>query len=131
MRFNLHTLVLALAVLAAAAFTVQPALAATMYRVHVPFQFVASGKTLPAGDYMIRPGVLPNTVRLEGQSAAMSWIMGPGSPNPNDRSVILTFDRIGDHHMLRTVQVGPMITNRLDKKYANSLAAEEQIEAGE
>ena len=131
MRFNLHSLVLAPAVLAAAAFTAQPALAAPTYQVHVPFDFVASGKTLPAGDYMLRPGELAHTVQLQGESRSLSWIMGPGTPNPNDRKVILTFDKIGENHMLRTLQVGPRITNRIDKKYANSLAAEVQIKAGE
>jgi len=29
------------------------------------------------------------------------------------------------------VQMGPMITNRIDKKYASSLAAEVQIKVGE
>lgn len=131
MRFNLHSLVLAPAVLAAAAFTVQPALAAPTYQVHVPFDFVASGKTLPAGDYMVRQGQNLHTVALQGKASTMSWFVGPGSPNPVDQRVVLTFDKIGQNHMLRTVQLGPMVTNRLDKKYANSLATEEQIMAGE
>jgi len=131
MRINLHSLVLAPAILAATVFSAQPALAATTYQVHVPFEFVASGKTLPAGDYMVRQTDRSHTVALEGHSAALLWLLGPGEPNPKDNRVILTFDRIGENHRLRTVQVGPMITNRLDKKYANSLAAEEQIKSGE
>lgn len=131
MRINVPRIMLAPAVLAAAFFTAQPVLAAPTYRVHVPFDFVVSGKTLPAGDYMVRPDNLSQNVALEGKSVAMTWILGPGDPKPSDRRVILTFDKIGDDHMLRTVQVGPMITSRIDKKYAKSLAAEEQIKAGE
>jgi hypothetical protein len=131
MRINLYSVVLAPALLAAAAFTAKPVLAAATYRVQVPFQFVANGKTLPAGEYFVREGDRPDAVMLEGKSIAMTWLISPGTPNPNDTHVILTFDNIGEDHMLRTVQVGPMITGRIDKKYANSLAAEVKIRAGE
>jgi hypothetical protein len=131
MRINLYSLVLAPAVLAAAAFTAQPAQAATTYQVHVPFNFVASGKTLPAGDYVIRKGDRSYTVALENTNVGLSWMLGPGDPKPTDQRVILTFDKVGERHMLRTVQVGSMITPRLDKKFANSLAVEEQITGGE
>jgi len=130
-RINLYSVVLAPALLAAAALTAKPALAAATYRVQVPFQFVADGKTLPAGEYFVREGDRSYAVMLEGKSIRMSWLLSPATPNPNDRNVILTFDKVGENHMLRTVQMGPMITNRIDKKYANSLAAEVQIKAGE
>lgn len=131
MRFYFGSLVLAPAVLAAATFTALPALAATTYQAHIPFDFVVSGKTFPAGDYMVREGEHVHTVALQGSSLALSWILGPGDPNPGDGRVVLTFDRIGQNHMLRSVQVGPMITNRLDRKYAHSLAVEEQITSGQ
>jgi hypothetical protein len=131
MRINLPSLFLAPAILAAAAFTAQPALAASTYKVHVPFDFVASGKSFPAGDYMLRENEHSFAVALEGKKGTLLWLLGPGTANPNGHQVVLTFDRIGENHMLRTVQVGTMVTNRLDKKYANSLAIEERINAGE
>jgi hypothetical protein len=130
MRINLYSVVLAPALLVATAFTAMPALAASTYRVQVPFEFVANGKTLPAGEYFVHQGDRSYAVSLEGKSHSMTWILTPGT-NPNDRNVVLTFDTIGENHMLRSVQVGPMVTNRIDKKYANSLAAEVQIKAGE
>ena len=131
MRINLHSLVLAPAVLAAAAFIALPASAASIYRVHVPFDFVASGTTLPAGDYVVRPNPLGSNVQLLGKSSAMFLLLGPGTSDPRDARTILTFDKIGQNHLLRTVQAGGMITNRLDQKYGKSLAAEEQITGGE
>ena len=131
MRINLPSLFLAPAVLAAAAFTSQPAFAAGAATAHIPFDFVASGKALPAGDYMVHPGSISNTVALENPNLAMVWILGPGSPNPSDHRIVLTFDRVGQKHVLRTVQYGPMITNRLDKKYLKQVTESEQIEAGE
>lgn len=131
MRINFHSLVLAPAVLAAAFFAAQPVHAASVYRVHVPFDFVASGKNMPAGDYTIRQGAETHAVQFEGKNSSMLWIVGPGTANPGERRVILTFDKIGNSHMLRTLQVGPVITVRLDKKYANALVEEERIQAGE
>lgn len=131
MRIKFLSLVLAPAALAAAILTVQPALADSTYTVHVPFNFVVAGKTLPAGDYTVRRGDRAESVTLAGHNNAMIWGAGPGSPNPSDHRVVLTFDRIGASHMLRTVQFGSVITSRIDSRYAHSLAAEEQIAAGE
>lgn len=129
MRISFQSLVLASAVLAAAAFTAQPVMAAGTATAHIPFDFVASGKSMPAGDYAVREGSYGHTVKLENSATGLVWTIGPGTPNPSDRRVILTFDRVGQQHVLRTVQYGPMITSRLDKKYKASEA--EQITAGQ
>jgi len=131
MRINLYSMFLAPAVLAAAAFTAQPAMAATSYKIEVPFDFVVAGKTMPAGEYRLRQETGLATVAFEGSSTFYRWIAGPGVDNPADQRAILTFDNIGASHVLRTVQAGNRITGRLDTKYAHSRAAEEQIAGGE
>jgi hypothetical protein len=130
MRINLPTMILAPAVLAAVAFTALPVLANSNSTVRIPFDFMVGNKTLPAGDYLVRQGDHTNFVALQGKNGTMEWLVGPGKPNPGDERVVLTFDTIGQEHMLRTVQYGPMVTKRLDGKYANSLAAEERITGG-
>lgn len=125
MRNTIQSLVLALAVLAAAAFTSKPAMAATT--LHVPFSFMASGHSLPAGDYVVRASNPGGSVSLEGPKGKMFWLAGPGKPNPNDRRVILTFDKAVQGYLLRTVQYGSNITSQLDKPLLESIPAAQQI----
>ena len=131
MRINLYSMFLAPAVLAAAVFTAQPALAATPSKVQVPFDFLVDGKTLPAGEYQVRHDDRLNTVALEGGSAAFGWITGPGVDKPAAGRVILTFDNFGNTHVLRSVQAGSRITAPLDTKYSHSRDAEIQLTGGE
>ncbi|HLI03739.1 MAG TPA: hypothetical protein VKU93_05650 [Terracidiphilus sp.] len=119
MRIDLHSLILAPAMLAAATFAVHPA-AAWAARpgsaVHIPFEFEVAGQTYPAGEYKVRPGSLGNTVALESYLHTFVWIAGPGDANPADQRTILTFDVLGSRHLLRSVQYHAMSTNQLDKK---------------
>jgi hypothetical protein len=107
--------VLAPAMLAAAALVASPAIAAT---VKVPFSFTANGKNLPAGDYSVQHGQNDNFVTLKhiGSSEVLTYIVGPGADTPNDTKVALNFDRVGSAHLLQSIQYGPRMTSRLDKK---------------
>jgi hypothetical protein len=107
--------VLAPAVLAAAALAANPAIAAT---VKVPFNFTANGKTLPAGDYTVLHGQNNHFITLKhnGSSQMLTYIVGPGADNPNDTKVALNFDRVGSAHLLQSIQYGSLMTSRLDKK---------------
>ncbi len=119
MRINLHSRVLAPAVLAVAALAVQPSTARAARSgsaVHIPFEFEVAGQTYPAGEYKIHIGSLGNTVALESYLHTFVWIVGPGDPNPADQRTILTFDVLGTRHLLRSIQYHAMSTNQLDKK---------------
>lgn len=130
MRINiLHSLFLAPAMLVAAALTAQPALAAS--RVNVPFDFVAAGTACPAGVYTVAQDNTGTTVRLIGPTHSFVWIAGPGVPSPTDERAILTFDRAGSLHMLRSVQYGAFITGRLDKKLREAIPVPEQAVSGQ
>jgi hypothetical protein len=85
--------------------------------VNVPFNFTVAGKTCPAGKYEVLKGPVANSVRLASVDSARNfvWVIAPGDPSPTDQRVILTFDRSGDAATLRTVQLGSLITSRLDK----------------
>jgi hypothetical protein len=117
MQTTLRSLLTAAVVSAAAALAIQPAMAATA-TANVPFSFTASGKQCPAGAYTIQMGQLGQIVHLVNASSNvnMTWLAGPGSPNPNDKRVVLRFDRVGSSYALRSVQYGNAITSQLDKK---------------
>ena len=115
MRSILRNFVLAPAVMAAAALATNTAMAET---VKVPFNFTVAGKNLPAGYYWVRREVSQNIVTLRSYETPQSftWVLTPGDPAPTDTAVVLRFDVLGEAHALRSVQYGPLITLRLDKK---------------
>jgi hypothetical protein len=116
MRNTLRTLFLAPAVLAVATFATTSAHAEATLK--VPFSFTAGGKDCPAGDYTVSKDTKSNLVTLRSKESARSftWVVGPGDPAPTATSVTLRFNDTGSAHELRTVQYGPEITSRLDKK---------------
>jgi hypothetical protein len=110
----LRKLSLASAIVAAAAFAAAPALAETSLT--VPFSFVAGGKLCPAGHYSIDRNPLSGIVTLRGSSRSFGWVTGPGDALPTDTRVILKFDARDNVFYLNSVQYGPAVTQRLDKK---------------
>ena len=119
MRFTFGKLVLAPAVLATVALASTAAKAST---VNVPFSFAAAGHVWPAGVYTVQKDLLGGMVTLKSNNSGLSFtsLLGPGEPGPNDSRVILEFDQFGSSHALRTIQYGPQITSRLDRKMVNS-----------
>jgi hypothetical protein len=114
MRSPFRKLFLAPAILVAAAVATSTAMAENL---NVPFSFTAGGKVCPAGVYKVDQGPLANTVRLTSEDSSRSfvWIMAPGSPQPNDRHIVLTFDNFDGVRALHSVQYLNRITGRLDK----------------
>jgi hypothetical protein len=124
MRFLLHRFVLAPAVMVAAALATNVAKAETT--VKIPFSFIVAGKTFPAGLYSISRDEKDHayvTLAAKGSGQSYSCLLEPGAPDPAERKVALNFDLVGQTHLLQSIQYGPMITAKLDKK---SLANERQ-----
>jgi hypothetical protein len=75
---------------------------------HVPFSFVVSGKTLPAGEYVIErtsdTGVLMITGIANGYTMAVTSI--PGSMDAPYRRPAATFGSAGGTHYLEEVHLG-------------------------
>jgi hypothetical protein len=119
MRFTLGKMVLATAALAVAAMVTTPAKAST---VNVPFSFAAAGHVWPAGTYTVQKSMNGAAVAIKNNQSGLSFmsLLRPGEPGPYDTTVTLEFDRIGANHALRTVQFGPAITSRLDRKLVNT-----------
>jgi hypothetical protein len=115
MRSTLRNFVLAPVVMAAAALAANTAMAET---VKVPFNFTFEGKDFPAGYYSVKREMSQNmvTLRSSATSQSFTWVIAPGDPAPTDTAVVLRFDRLGQDHMLQSVQFGPLVTSRLDKK---------------
>ena len=116
MRSILGKLILAPVVMAATALATTTAMAEST--VNVPFSFSAAGKYWPAGAYTVQKDISGNLVTLTSKVNSMSFsaLVGPGEPAPTDSSINLKFDEVGTGHALRTIQYGPQITSRLDRK---------------
>jgi hypothetical protein len=116
MRSKLSTFVLASAALAAVALSTIPAMASTSKTLTVPFSFTVNGKNLPAGEYYVVRDDTQHFVGLQSQHSSQSflWIANP-SATRTDR-VILKFDSQGNTHVLQSIQYGPLVTSRLDRK---------------
>lgn len=114
MKSILAKFVLAPAVLAVAALAATSAKAETT--VKVPFNFTVAGKVCPAGYYTVHKDADFVTLLRKGSSDIFTWIVGPGAAEPNDTKVALKFDLIGNSHVLQSIQYGPAVTARLDKK---------------
>jgi|SRR5580698_2581492 hypothetical protein len=113
-------IVLAPVLLAAAALASNTAMAEST--VNVPFTFKAAGKVWPAGLYTVQKGDFGNMVTLISKENSLSFtsLVGPGEPGPDATNVTLKFDEVGIGHALRTIQYGPQITGRLDKRAIHS-----------
>ena len=112
MRVMTRSVILATASLCATA-----AFAADKAVVNIPFNFQSKGESFPAGRYIAALDRDHNVLALSSAtnpSVSAHWIAGPADCNPNDEKLILKFDDQGNAHMLRTVQLGPRITSRLD-----------------
>jgi hypothetical protein len=116
MRSKFSTLVLASAALAAVALTTIPAVASATTTLNVPFSFTVNGRSLPAGAYSVQRDDSGNFVRLQGRDPSQNfvWVASPATIK-GDR-VVLKFDSQGQTHVLQSIQYGPVITTRLDRK---------------
>jgi len=115
MRSKLCTFIMAPAVLAAASLVTIPAIAEST-SVKVPFSFIVNGRTLPAGMYSVERDTDASFVRLQGKysSQTFTWIASPNAAQ-GDRAV-LRFEKQGQVNTLQSIQYGPLVTPRLDKK---------------
>jgi hypothetical protein len=112
MRTIIRTVVLATASLCATA-----AFAADQAVVNIPFNFQSQGHAFPAGNYVATLDTNHNVLALRNASdtsVAAYWAAGPAEYNPTDEKLTLKFDDLGNSHTLRTLQLGPRITSRLD-----------------
>jgi hypothetical protein len=117
MRITLRSLILAPALMAAAAFTPQTAVAAAA-TVRVPFNFVANGKTMPAGVYYIERNDNSTLVTLTSPDRKQSyiWLLTPGNAQPETSGAALSFDKANGTFMLRAIQYDELSTGKLDKR---------------
>lgn len=112
MRALIYSVVLTTASLCATA-----AFAATQAKVNIPFNFESQGHAFPAGQYVATLDVNQNVLALRSTSDASvsaRWAVGPADYKPNDEKLVVKFDGLGESHTLRSLQLGPRITSRLD-----------------
>jgi hypothetical protein len=116
MRSKFSTFVLASATLAAVALATIPAVAETSTTLNIPFSFTINGQSLPAGTYSVQRDTPGNFLKLQGKDASQhfTWPALPGATR-SDR-VILKFDGQGQTHVLESVQFGPLVTSRIERR---------------
>jgi hypothetical protein len=110
--------VLSGALLASAAIA-PSASAADALRVSVPFDFIAGGQTMPAGEYIVAKMSSSGLIMVQGRankrSAALitmpSGYSGAASADPG-----LTFNSTGTRHVLSSVMLGSGETRVIDLK---------------
>ncbi len=131
MRSILGKLFLAPVLMAAAAFTATTAKADAT--VKVPFNFTVAGQNCPAGYYTVKQDLIHNMVTLQSNYAprTFNWFLNPADDVAPSSKVTLRFNELGQSHSLQSVQLGPRITSRLDKKTGRTEHAHTQIVQGQ
>jgi hypothetical protein len=114
MRFTAFKSILAAVVITTASLSGHIAKAETALK--VPFSFIVSGQTMPAGVYTVQEDTFHNRVTIRNREAtkSFSYALLPGDPAPNEVHVTLRFEASGDTHILRGIQFGSKATARLD-----------------
>jgi hypothetical protein len=77
--------------------------------VKIPFEFVAGGKTLPAGNYTVSrlmPSSLGVLVLTSYENRASVFVIPTQSEAGPFDKVYVTFERVGDQRLLKFVQTG-------------------------
>jgi hypothetical protein len=118
MKSTFSRFVLASAVVAAAAFTSIPAMAAAAdsVSINVPFSFTVHGKSLPAGTYQVRWEGTGNFVTMQNGTAVETFLWNSYETAKADPRVTLKFKEQGQDHALQSIQYGAMTTPRLTPK---------------
>jgi len=107
-RIHLAAL-LALILLIPALLHAQMAIKQPLFRVDIPFTFVAGGVHLPAGPYHVYHPGDPYLIVLEkddGRARAMAYVH-PSAANPDESSTKLVFNKYGDQYFLSQVWTEP------------------------
>jgi hypothetical protein len=112
--------------LAAVAFTANTAMAES--NINVPFTFTVDGQKCPAGLYSVSKDSQAGFVKLVGPANTFVWGAHPGDAKPDDKRLVLKFGQLGEDHVLRSIQYGPLVTSQLDKK-AKTADAEIRVTA--
>jgi hypothetical protein len=116
MRSKFSTLVLASAALAAVGLATIPAVAETSTTLNVPFSFTVGGQSLPAGAYSVQRDSSGSFLRFQGKDSSQSFVWTALSGTSRNDRVVLKFDELGQTHALQSVQYGPLVTIKLNKK---------------
>ena len=100
---NLRTLAVFVIGLAAASAVPAQGLRA---QANIPFSFVVSGKTLPAGEYNVRRGTSPDTMIIRGVKhgeGAFTAFVPTTVPSARQGTARLVFHRYGNQYFLSEV----------------------------
>jgi hypothetical protein len=75
------------------------------------------GKVFPAGRYVVERDNSGSFVSLINRDVpkVASWVLTPGTPGPTESKIALKFDKVGNTHVLQSIQYGALITSKLDK----------------
>ena len=86
--------------------------------VHVPFEFAAGGKMLPAGDYMLESPDLSSVLIIRGASKSVALLAMTASPGTMTSTARLVFERKDGELFLSGVEL-PDETFHLTSPFTN------------
>jgi hypothetical protein len=113
-------------VLSTAALCASTAFAANQAKLNVPFDFTVKNHAYHAGSYRVEVDTSRSMVTLSSigeVTAPATWLVGPGDSEHNQLKVRLTFDVVGQDHILRTIQYGELVTPNLNKRPKHNVEA--------
>ncbi len=93
--------------------------------VKVPFEFVAGGKTLPAGTYSVgrlSPGIHPSLILDSKENGASALVLPIVSDGDSAGHTELDFERVGDKFFLSKVQTPAGVYTILTPRAVTKLA---------
>jgi hypothetical protein len=93
--------------------------------VTVPFEFVAGGKTLPAGTYSVgrlSPAIHPALIIESKDSGAFTLVLPIVSDGDSAGHTELRFERVGDRHFLSKVETPAGVYTILTTRAMTKLA---------
>ncbi len=108
-RITHFAALLAIILLTQAALQAQIPIKQPLFRVDIPFAFVAAGVHLPAGHYHVYHPGDPYLIVIEKDDArarAMAYVH-PAASNADESSTKLVFNRYGDQYFLAQVWTEP------------------------
>jgi hypothetical protein len=111
MRFIMWTLVLVPTLCTTAAFAIEKT------SVEIPFSFQSHGKDFPASQYDVELSEDRNRLMMTNRknpATRLTWWVMPSDLSPDDATLSIQFDRIGDTHELHMIRLGTHITPVLD-----------------
>jgi hypothetical protein len=119
MRLLSKTITLLLTTLCTAA-----AFAANLWRVNIPFDFLSNGQYFPSGTYDVTINLDYNVILMTNTANMSVKLTSTVIPaGVAEMPVVIRFDKVGDGHVLKNIQIEQWATPNLDLCIKHSVSS--------